>query len=218
MKLAIFDLDNTLIAGDSDYLWGKFLIQKGAVDPAFFEAENDRFYANYKNGTLNIMEYQRFSLKPLTQYPMQTLLDWHQEFMQTMIEPIYLQKAQDLVNQHKANGDTLLIITATNSFVTRPIGLRYGIDHLIGTDPEIINHCFTGEVSGTPSFQDGKVIRLNDWLEEHPFDLKDAYFYSDSRNDLPLLEAVGNPTVVDGDDVLKTIAKERNWPSISLRN
>ena len=218
MKLAIFDLDNTLIAGDSDYLWGKFLIQKGAVDRTFFEAENDRFYANYKNGTLDIMEYQRFSLKPLTQYPMQTLLDWHQEFMQSMIEPIYLQKAQDLVNQHKANGDTLLIITATNSFVTRPIGLRYGIDNLIGTDPEIINHCFTGEVSGTPSFQDGKVTRLNEWLKEHPFDLKDAYFYSDSRNDLPLLEVVGNPIVVDGDDVLKTIANERNWPSISLRS
>ena len=217
MKLAIFDLDNTLIAGDSDYLWGKFLIQKGAVDPAFFDAENDRFYANYKNGTLNIMEYQRFSLKPLTQYSMQTLLDWHQEFMQTMIEPIYLQKAQDLVNKHKANGYTLLIITATNSFVTRPIGLRYGIENLIGTDPEIINDCFTGEVSGTPSFQEGKVIRLNSWLQKHTFDLSEAYFYSDSRNDLPLLEAVGNPIVVDGDDVLKTIANERNWPSISLR-
>lgn len=217
MALAIFDLDNTLIAGDSDYLWGKFLIDQGVVNAKAFDAENERFYQEYRNGTLDIMAYQRFSLAPLTQQTMATLNSWHANFMQNVIEPIILPKAQDLVNEHKAKGDTLLIITATNSFVTRPIGLRYGIENLIGTDPEIINHQFTGEVSGTPSFQEGKVLRLNKWLNEHDFDLSEAYFYSDSRNDLPLLEKVGNPVAVDADPTLLKTAQDRNWPIISLR-
>lgn len=218
MNLAIFDLDNTLIAGDSDYLWGQFLVKKGIVEPVFFEAENERFYAKYQKGTLDILEYQHFSLKPLTEHSLETLNAWHAEFMTALIEPIYLQKAQDLVNEHKAKGDTILIITATNSFVTRPIGLRYGIENLIGTDPEIKNGYLTGQVVGTPSFQAGKVVRLNEWLVGQSFDLSKAYFYSDSHNDVPLLEKVGNPVVVDGDEKLKQIAKERHWPSITLRD
>lgn len=218
MNLAIFDLDNTLIAGDSDYLWGKFLIQKGIVDPVFFEAENERFYACYQQGTLDIMEYQHFSLKPLTEHPITQLDEWHKEFMATLIEPIYLQKAQDLVDQHRAQGDTLLIITATNSYVTRPIGLRYGITELIGTEPQIKAGYFTGQVIGTPSFREGKVTRLNEWLAKHSFDLNQAYFYSDSHNDVPLLEKVGHPIVVDGDATLKNIAQQRNWRCISLRD
>lgn len=218
MALAIFDLDNTLIAGDSDYLWGKFLIQKGAVDAAFFEAENDRFYEMYKAGTLDIMEYQRFSLKPLTLFDMATLQTWHTEFMQTMIEPIYLPKAQALVDLHHNQGDELLIITATNSFVTRPIAERYGIRNLIGTDPEIVDGRFTGEVDGTPSFQNGKVIRLQEWLKAHDQDLEGSYFYSDSHNDQPLLEVVDNPVVVDADATLLKTAAEKSWPSITLRD
>ncbi|MDG6778142.1 HAD-IB family hydrolase [Thiomicrorhabdus sp. zzn3] len=218
MALAIFDLDNTLIAGDSDYLWGKFLIQKGAVDAVFFEAENDRFYEMYKAGTLDIMEYQRFSLKPLTQFDMATLQTWHAEFMQTMIEPIYLPKAQALVDLHKNQGDELLIITATNSFVTRPIAERYGIRNLIGTDPEVVDGRFTGEVDGTPSFQNGKVIRLQEWLKAHDQNLEGSYFYSDSHNDQPLLEVVDNPVVVDADATLLKTAAEKSWPSITLRD
>jgi HAD superfamily hydrolase (TIGR01490 family) len=217
MALAIFDLDNTLIAGDSDYLWGKFLIRKGAVEAEFFESENERFYAMYKAGTLDIMEYQHFSLKPLTQYDMDTLIAWHDEFMQTVIEPIYLPKAQALVDEHREKGDELLIITATNSFVTRPIGQMYGITNLIGTDPEMLDGRFTGEVDGVPSFQGGKVTRLKSWLEDRHISLEGSYFYSDSHNDQPLLELVDNPVVVDADETLLKVAQRKNWPAISLR-
>ncbi|WP_178861582.1 HAD family hydrolase [Thiomicrorhabdus cannonii] len=217
MALAIFDLDNTLIAGDSDYLWGKFLIKKGAVEAEFFESENERFYAMYKAGTLDIMEYQHFSLKPLTQYDMDTLIAWHDEFMQTVIEPIYLPKAQALVDEHRDKGDELLIITATNSFVTRPIGQMYGITNLIGTDPEMLDGRFTGEVDGVPSFQGGKVTRLKSWLEDRQFTLEGSFFYSDSHNDQPLLELVDNPVVVDADETLLKIAQRKKWPAISLR-
>lgn len=217
MALAIFDLDNTLIAGDSDYLWGKFLIQKGAVEAEFFESENERFYAMYKAGTLDIMEYQHFSLKPLTRYDMATLIRWHDEFMKQFIEPIYLPKAQALVDEHREKGDELLIITATNSFVTRPIGQMYGITNLIGTDPQVIENRFTGEVDGVPSFQGGKVTRLKMWLEERQISLQDSYFYSDSHNDQPLLELVDYPVVVDPDETLLNVAQRKNWPAISLR-
>lgn len=217
MALAIFDLDNTLIAGDSDYLWGKFLIRKGAVEAEFFESENERFYAMYKAGTLDIMEYQHFSLKPLTLYDMDTLIAWHDEFMQTVIEPIYLPKAQALVDEHREKGDDLLIITATNSFVTRPIGHMYGITNLIGTDPEMLDGRFTGEVDGVPSFQSGKVTRLKSWLEDRHISLEGSYFYSDSHNDQPLLELVDNPVVVDADETLLKVAQRKNWPAISLR-
>lgn len=217
MALAIFDLDNTLIAGDSDYLWGKFLIQKGAVDAEFFESENERFYAMYKAGTLDIMEYQHFSLKPLTHYDMATLIGWHDEFMKQLIEPIYLPKAQALVDEHREKGDELLIITATNSFVTRPIGQMYGITNLIGTDPQVIDNRFTGEVDGVPSFQGGKVTRLKMWLAERQMSLEDSYFYSDSHNDQPLLELVDYPVVVDPDETLLKVAQRKNWPAISLR-
>jgi HAD superfamily hydrolase (TIGR01490 family) len=217
MALAIFDLDNTLIAGDSDYLWGKFLIEKGAVHGETFEAENERFYALYQQGTLDIMEYQRFSLKPLTQFDMVTLHAWREEFMQTVIQPIFLPKAQQLVDHHRNLGNQLMVITATNSFVTRPIAQLYGIDELIGTDPEIIEGRFTGEVVGTPSFQQGKVVRLEAWLKEHAQDLRQSYFYSDSHNDQPLLERVDHPFAVDADPTLKKIAAEKGWPLMSLR-
>lgn len=218
MALAIFDLDHTLINGDSDYLWGKFLVEKGVVDKTYYETRNDQFYEDYKNGTLDIMAYQHFSLEPLSKHDMTTLNAWHDEFMESFIRPIYQPKAQSLVDEHRAKGDTLLIITATNSFVTRPIAELYGIENLIGTDPEMKDNRYTGEVAGTPSFQGGKVTRLNEWLICNHHDLSGSFFYSDSQNDIPLLDIVENPVAVDCDDTLASYAQERNWPIISLKD
>lgn len=218
MALAIFDLDNTLIHGDSDYLWGKFLIEKGVVDGEHYDKMNDAFYADYQAGTLDILAYQRFSLAPLTQHPMDTLIAWRKEFVHQVILPIYQEKAQAVVDQHRLNGDQLLIITATNSFVTRPIADLYGIDELIGTDPELKDNQFTGEVSGTPSFQQGKVTRLQEWLKDRQLDLKGSSFYSDSHNDIPLLELVDTPIMVDADDALLAHGKSKNWQTLSFRN
>jgi len=218
MALAIFDLDNTLIHGDSDYLWGKFLIEQHAVDAEHFEKCNDAFYADYQAGTLDIMAYQRFSLAPLTSHPMETLIAWRKTFMHQYILPIYQNKAQSIVDQHRRQGDQLLIITATNSFVTRPIADLYGIDALIGTDTEIKDNRFTGEVVGTPSFQHGKVTRLQEWLAHQPLDLKDSYFYSDSHNDIPLLELVTNPVMVDADDALLAHGQIKHWTETSFRD
>lgn len=217
MALAIFDLDNTLIAGDSDHLWGTFMIDLGVVDPIQFKEQNDQFYKDYQGGQLDIMAYQHFALSPIAKRPMTELNRWHQQFMRDYIEPRYLTKAQALVDKHKQQGDTVMVITATNSFITRPIAKRYGIDILLGTDPQINNGVFTGEVDGIPTFQQGKVERLNLWLKEHNQTLKGSYFYSDSHNDLPLLKQVDNPTVVDADEKLTQVAIEKNWPQLSLR-
>ena len=217
MALAIFDLDNTLIGNDSDFLWGEFLVQNGYVNADEFAAKNAQFYEDYKTGNLDIMAYQRFALKPLSEHSMETLNKWHAQFMETFIEPIILPKAQALVDKHKTKGDRVIIITATNTFITRRIGLRYGIAELLGTNGEIINNRYTGEVAGIPTFQEGKVTRLNEWLAKENETLEGSFFYSDSFNDLPLLEIVDNPIVVDGDDKLLAIAKEKNWPSISFR-
>lgn len=217
MALAIFDLDNTLIGNDSDYLWGEFLVSKGYVDGDAFAATNAQFYEDYKAGTLDIYAYQRFALTPLSKQNMETLAEWHQQFMAEFIEPIVLPKALELVQKHKDAGDDVMIITATNTFITRPIGLRYGIDVLLGTEGEIKNGRYTGEVAGTPTFQDGKVVRLNEWLEENDKNLDGSYFYSDSHNDLPLLKLVEHPVVVDGDEKLIAYAEQQGWPCISLR-
>lgn len=217
MALAIFDLDNTLICNDSDFLWGEFLVKKGYVNAKEFSAINAEFYADYKAGTLDIFAYQRFALQPLSQQTMETLEQWHLEFMQEFIEPIVLPKALELVQKHKDAGDEVMIITATNTFITRPIGKRYGIDTLLGTEGEIIDGRYTGEVAGMPTFQEGKVTRLNEWLKENNKTLEGSYFYSDSHNDLPLLKIVDYPVVVDGDDKLIAHAKQHNWPCISLR-
>lgn len=217
MALAIFDLDNTLIANDSDYLWGEFLVAKGYVDGEEFAAKNAQFFADYKSGNLDIFAYQRFALTPLSEQSMETLAAWHADFMQTVVEPIILPKAEALVNKHKQQGDRVIIITATNTFITRPIGQRYGIDELLGTEGEIKNGRYTGEVAGTPTFQEGKVTRLHEWLAEENESLAGSYFYSDSHNDLPLLKIVDHPVVVDGDETLLAYAKQENWPAISLR-
>lgn len=217
MPLAIFDLDNTLLNGDSDYLWGRFLAEQGIVDGDWYERENDRFYQEYKEGTLDIHEFLRFSLKPLSQHSPEQLHQWHQAFMREKIEPILLPAAQILIDKHRAAGDTLMIITATNAFVTAPIAAAFGIEHLIATDPEMVGGRYTGEVAGTPCFQEGKVTRLKQWLEQHRQNLAGSSFYSDSHNDLPLLRQVEHPIAVDPDETLAQHARKHGWPIITLR-
>lgn len=219
-NLALFDLDNTLLAGDSDYNWSLFLINEGLLDAKTHHDRNEQFYLDYKNGCLDIYAFLQFQLQPLAQHPKAFLDQLHVKYMNTVIRPMMTQKAQDLVNKHKANGDLCLVITATNSFVTKPIATAYGIEHLIGTDPEMVNGEYTGGVSGVPSFQAGKVTRLNQWLEQRGQTLTDfavSYFYSDSHNDLPLMQLVTNPVAVDADETLKKVAQEKGWPLISLR-
>lgn len=217
MRLAIFDLDNTLLAGDSDYSWGQFLVQKRLVDEKKYAEANDRFYQQYKAATLDIHEYLRFSLAPLTRYTLDELAVLHAEFMRDFIEPMMLPKAKALLQEHRAQGDYLLIITATNSFVTHPIAKHLGVDDILASDAEIVDGRYSGKGTGTPCFQGGKVTRLNEWLKEKSFTLDDAFFYSDSINDLPLLEKVPNPVAVDADDKLTAIAIQRNWVRLSLR-
>lgn len=219
-NLALFDLDNTLLAGDSDYSWSLFLIEQGLLDASSHRARNEQFYQDYKNGNLDIYKFLEFQLKPLSQHSVAFLDTLHLKFMQEVIRPMMTTKAQDLVNKHQAAGDLCLIITATNSFVTKPIAEAYGIEYLIGTDPEMIDGRYTGGVSGVPSFQAGKVIRINQWLADRQQQLSDfetSYFYSDSHNDLPLMKLVTNPVAVDADETLTEYAKAQHWPHISLR-
>lgn len=218
MSLAIFDLDNTLLDGDSDYLWGRFLVGLGVVDEKWYESENQRFYDEYKLGTLDIMEFLDFSLKPLGQHSPDKLADWHARFMQEIIQPIMLPKAKKLIAQHRDAGDVLLIITATNRFVTAPIADAFGVDNLIATEAEQINDHYTGKIEGIPCFQEGKVKRLQQWLDQTGGNLTGSYFYSDSYNDLPLLEIVSHPVTVDADERLIQYSQTRAWDCISLRN
>lgn len=217
MPLALFDLDNTLLNGDSDYLWGQFLGEIGAVDRASYERENVRFYRDYREGTLDIMAFLAFSLRPLAQHEPAQLAAWHARFMQEKIEPCITRAAEALVDRHRAAGDTLMIITATNSFVTAPIAARFGIDLLIATEPERVDGRYSGRVTGTPSFREGKITRLQQWLQVNDATLDGACFYSDSHNDLPLLEMVEHPVAVDPDETLAAHARAQAWPVISLR-
>lgn len=218
MNLAIFDLDNTLIGGDSDYLWGEFLVEKKLVDARLYERENKRFYNEYKAGTLDIYEFLEFSLAPLSRYSPATLAALHQEFMAAKINTIWLPKAEALLKEHRDKNDYLLIITATNHFVTAPIAEKLGVDDIIATMPEQKNNLYTGKVSGIPCFQEGKVERLSQWLQEKNYSLEDSHFYSDSINDLPLLLKVTHPVAVDPDEKLEKYAVEHNWPRLSLRD
>ena len=217
MRLALFDLDNTLLGGDSDHAWGDYLCQRGILDPVAYKQRNDGFYQDYLNGTLDLQAYLAFSMEILAATPVAQLDEWHRDFMRDCIEPIILPKALALLQQHREAGDQLVIITATNRFVTAPIAARLGVDTLLATECGMQDGRYTGQITGIPCYQDGKVTRLNQWLAETGLSLDGSYFYSDSRNDLPLLQVATNPVAVDPDDVLRGIANERGWPVISLR-
>jgi HAD superfamily hydrolase (TIGR01490 family) len=218
VSLAIFDLDNTLIADDSDYLWGQFLVDQGIVDKNHYESANAKFYDDYKQGTLDIVEFLRFSLQPLADNNPEQLYQWRAQFIEETIRPLMLESAQQLIDKHKSRGDTLLVITATNRFVTEPIVNLYGIENLLATTPEFIDGRYTGGFNGTPCFREGKVKLLEAWLKNSTETMQDSWFYSDSHNDLPLLQLVDNPVAVDPDEKLADYAKASNWPIISLRN
>jgi HAD superfamily hydrolase (TIGR01490 family) len=225
MRLALFDLDNTLLAGDSDHAWGQYLIQHGLVNAEDHGKANDEFYADYQKGTLDIHAYVHFTLNPVMSKTLSELTKMHQAFMHEFIEPIILPKALELVEHHKSLGDFTVIITATNTFITKPIADKFGVDLLLGTDLEMLDNRFTGRISGTPCFQHGKVKKLEAWIEnakankaESNLQIQDSIFYTDSINDLPLLEQVAEPIVVDGDEKLKLAAEQRAWKTISLRN
>jgi HAD superfamily hydrolase (TIGR01490 family) len=220
LQLVLFDLDNTLLAGDSDFQWGQFLMEEGILDRATHETANLQFYDDYKQGKLDIRAFLDFQLKPLSQHPRTQLDEWRLLYMERKVRSMMTCKAQALVQKHRANGDLMVVITATNSYVTAPIAEAYGVDYLIGTTPEEVDGEFTGRVAGTPSFQEGKITRLNEWLAERGEKLSDfetTWFYSDSRNDLPLLKLVDHPVAVDPDPVLQAYALEHGWPIISLR-
>ncbi len=218
MSLALFDLDNTLLAGDSDYLWGCFLVEKGLVDKELYEEANERFYRQYAEGELDIHEFLKFALTPLAKLDADLLASLQQEFVQAKIQPIMNQAGKDLIAKHRHDGDHPVIITATNSFVTGPIAEAFGVPDLIATEPEKVSGRYTGEVDGTPCFQEGKIERLRAWLQISKMDLDGSWFYSDSHNDLPLLEEVTHPVAVDPDEQLRQIANERGWPITSFRH
>ncbi|MEY3219683.1 MAG: hypothetical protein RIT27_1040 [Pseudomonadota bacterium] len=219
MKLAIFDLDNTLLNGDSDVAWGEYLIELGVRDEENYRQTNLKFYQDYLDGCLDIRAFQRFQLKVLTEYPLETLLQWRTDFITKKITPLMLPKAQALIDEHRQNNAHLLIITATNRFITQPIAEKLGIQDLIATEPEMKDGCYTGEIIDEPSYAQGKVIRLKQWLKERNwvFEKIETWFYSDSHNDLPLLRKVTYPIAVDADEKLCTEAKQRGWSLISLR-
>ena len=217
MALAIFDLDNTLIGGDSDYLWGEFLVEQKIVAGKAYQQANQDFYEQYLAGTMDIFEFLAFQLKPLADNSIADLLVLRKQYLKEKIEPIILKAGRELIAYHQNRGDTTLIITATNSFIAAPIAENLGISNFIATEPEIVDGIYTGKVSGTPSYQYGKVERLESWLYEQQLSLVGSYFYSDSHNDLPLLKLVENPVAVDPDPKLSAIAKQQDWQVITLR-
>ncbi len=220
MNLALFDLDNTLLDGDSDFEWGQFLIRIGVLDREIFEEKNLAFFEQYQAGTLNIHEFLDFQLKPLARHSRSVLDNWHQQFMQESVLPIISPAARELVQQHLGAGDLCAIITATNSFVTAPIAREFGIPHLIATEPEQIDQSFTGKVSDIPCFREGKILRLEKWLSGLGLSLDNfssSTFYSDSHNDLPLMNKVQHPVAVNPDKKLRTHAQLNGWPIINLR-
>jgi HAD superfamily hydrolase (TIGR01490 family) len=220
MNLALFDLDNTLLNGDSDFEWAQFLIGKGVLDREVHEARNIEFFEHYKAGTLDIHAFLDFQLAPLARQPRAELDAWRAEFLATRIRPLIGAQARALVASHAEAGDLLAIVTATNSFVTGPIAREFGIPHLIATIPAQEGGRFTGKPRGLPAFRDGKITRVDAWLESLGLWLggfEQSWFYSDSLNDLPLLERVTHPVAVDADDTLARTAEERDWLRISLR-
>lgn len=220
MNLALFDLDNTLLNGDSDFEWAQFLIEQGVLDRELFEAKNLAFYEQYKAGTLDIYEFLDFQLKPLSRHARKVLNGWRDDFMQHKVRGMMTVPAQELVARHRAAEDVCVIITATNSFVTSPIAREFGVEHLIATEPEEKDGEFTGCVVGVPCFREGKITRLENWFAQRGWgwdSFADSFFYSDSLNDLPLLAKVNNPIAVDPDATLRKHAEQHGWRILTLR-
>jgi HAD superfamily hydrolase (TIGR01490 family) len=217
MALAIFDLDHTLLNGDSDYLWGEYMVANNIVDADAYQRENKIFLNDYLRGDLDNEVYLQFALKPLTQHPIDRLHAWRSDYVSSWIQPIIAEGTHALLDKHRAKGDELIIISATNLFVTAPIAELLGINQILSTEPEIIDNQYTGRYLGTPTFKEGKVTVLNEWLKNSDHSLDNSYFYSDSINDLPLLEQVATPVAVNPDAKLSAIATERNWLILDLR-
>ena len=217
MKLAIFDLDNTLIGGDSDYLWGEFLAEQGHVDGAVRQQQNRHFYEEYKAGRLDIHEFLEFQLQPLADVDPEILGQLRTQYIKAKVQSILLDKSRELIADHRRQRHTLLIITATNRFITQPIAELFGINNLIASEAEMINGRYTGKTTGIPSYAEGKVTRLNEWLKDNNCQPDETWFYSDSHNDLPLLRIVNHPVAVDPDEILREEAIKQSWPVISLR-
>ncbi|OUR83296.1 phosphoserine phosphatase [Cycloclasticus sp. 46_120_T64] len=217
MSLTIFDLDNTLISDDSDHLWGQFLVEQKLVDGDDYARANSQFYDDYCQGKLDIDEYLKFALSFLAEHPLEKLQQWRQQFIDEKIRPLVLPAALQLVEKHRQRGDQLIVITATNRFVTEPIVELFGIPHMLATEPELQNGLYTGRYIEEPCYQHGKVTRLNTWLNENQQNLTDSCFYSDSHNDIPLLERVSQPVAVDPDSQLRQHANDKGWSIISLR-
>jgi HAD superfamily hydrolase (TIGR01490 family) len=216
MTLAIFDLDHTLITGDSDYLWGEYMVENNIVDEQEFRARNEIYYQDYQRGTLDNEQYLEFALKPLTQYSIEELNAWRADYVEKWIKPIIAPGARELLDNHRKQSHELLIISATHLFVTAPIAQLLGVPTVLSTEPEIIDNRYTGRYLGTPTYQEGKVTALHEWLAKTAHSMDESYFYSDSINDLALLEKVDHPITVDPDDTLKAIAEDRDWPIINI--
>jgi len=216
MTLAIFDLDHTLINGDSDYLWGEYMVEKGIVDEQAYRERNQLFYLDYQRGTLDNDQYLAFALEPLTHYSLEELYAWRRDYVEQCIKPLVARGTADLLDSHRKRNHELMIISATNLFVSEPIGQMLGVATVLATEPEIIDNRYTGRFLGTPTYQQGKVTALREWLGERADELANSYFYSDSLNDLALLEQVNHPVAVSPDANLKAIAEARNWKIIEL--
>jgi len=219
MHLALFDLDNTLLPIDSDHSWSRFLGRIGVIDGDEHTRRNDEFYRQYKAGTLVIEEFLAFQLRPLAEHPRTQLDEWHRQFMVDCITPHLHETAHALIKKHRDAGDLIAIITATNEFVTRPIADAFHIEHLMAIELEQENGQYTGRHTGTPSFRDGKVTRVHQWLAgrgKRLDEFEKSWFYSDSINDLPLLEVVTDPVAVNPDEALTRVATDRGWPMLHL--
>ncbi len=216
MTLAIFDLDNTLLSGDSDHAWGMFLADMNIVDAERQRQSQTRYYADYLAGTLDIDEFLQFQLQPLKDNPRHKLEHWRIRFVQERILPMISDHARELINRHRRLRHTLMIITATNRFITQPIADEFGVDILIATEPEECDGRFTGRVRGTPSFRDGKVRLLKAWLAEQGRNLTGSWCYTDSHNDLPLLRIVDHPVAVNPDPLLTAEAERCGWPILEF--
>lgn len=217
MTLAIFDLDHTLLTGDSDYLWGEYMVENLIVDEQEYRERNEVFYKDYQHGSLDSDRYLEFALQPLTHFTIEELHAWRADYVEKWIKPIIAPGARKLLDSHRDQGHKLLIISATNLFVTEPIAQLLGVPTVLATKPEIIDNRYTGRYLGTPTYQEGKVVVLKEWLRDCNFRLDGSYFYSDSINDLSLLEQVDNPIAVNPEDELRAVAESRNWEIINLR-